>query len=172
MPRPAYHVTFVDKAQRLTWTDSREGGPVELDVVSEYGGRPKLAIAVLVDTVPAEPPYDTFAAELETRKESLSGSLRILHRQDEIPPKAGSATAAEVATVIRRFAGQRETNEIHLFLRTPWPLAALLGRELNTYRVALYEWDDLGDGRCRYSPTVTVASGVGGGPIIDVTAST
>lgn len=168
VPRPAYRLAVEDKVRGLHWSDSMDGAPVHLDVVPEDRSRPGLAIAVLVDTVPTQPPHDTFGQQVERGKEVFSGSLRITKRQSEIPPEAGAATAARIAAIIREFASQRQTNEVHLFPRMPWALAVLLGRELNTFRLRLYEWDDLGGGQYRYAPTVVVAPGVGGGPIIEI----
>jgi len=168
VPRPAYRLSVEDKARNVIWSDSTEGSPVHFDVVQEEISSSGLPLAVLVDTVPTRPPHDTFGRELERRKESFSAGLRITRHEAEIPPKVGGATAIQIARTIRQFAGQRQTNVVHLFLRTPWALALLLGRELNTLRLPLYEWDDLGSGEYRYTPTVTVASGVGGGPIIEI----
>jgi len=172
VPRTAYRLSVEDKARNVTWSDSVEGSPVQLDVVQEEissSGRP---LAVLVDTVPTHPPHDTFGRELERRKESFSASLRITRHETEVPADVGGATAIEIARTIREFAAQRQTNVVHLFLRTPWASALLLGRELNTLRLQLYEWDDLGSGEYRYVPTVAVASGVGGGPIIEIASAT
>ena len=66
---------------------------------------------------------------------------------------------------IRARAALASTHRVHLFLRTPFPVALLLGRALNTLEVTLYEWDDSGTVP-RYAETVTVASGRGGGPIV------
>jgi len=57
------------------------------------------------------------------------------------------------------------THRVHLFLRTPFPIALLLGRPLNTLEVTLYEWDDTGVAP-RYVEVATVASGRGGGGIL------
>jgi SMODS-associated and fused to various effectors sensor domain len=71
----------------------------------------------------------------------------------------------DLAQRIRACAAQAATHRVHLFLRVPFPIAALLGRTLNTLETTLYEWDDTST-IPRYVETVTVASGRGGGPVV------
>jgi hypothetical protein len=72
---------------------------------------------------------------------------------------------AELAQRIRTGAAKAGTHRVHLFLRTPFPIAVLLGRSLNTLEITLYEWDDATDPPS-YIQTAIVASGRSGGPVV------
>lgn len=55
------------------------------------------------------------------------------------PTQAGPLVAA-VAAHVRELSISAHGASVHLLLRTPWPVAFLLGRQLNTLDVTLYEW--------------------------------
>jgi hypothetical protein len=123
-------------------------------------------VTVLVDLVPTKPPTDAYGDFLKaaSAKHSASLQLRLAEPRMLVPEELG-ATAARIANVIRGFASQHDTNEVHLFLRTSFPSAVFLGRLFNTLQVTLYELED-GDGRPHYLSTVAVSPGRGGGPIV------
>ena len=92
--------------------------------------------------------------------------IRTVAGGDLVPEESG-ALVGEVSQIIRGLAGQYRTTEVHLLLRSPWAIALLVGRTLNTMRVHLYEWED-GPDDCgnisepRYIPSLVVRSGGGG----------
>jgi hypothetical protein len=156
-------MTIVD--QSGTWTSelSEEAPPLEVDFVSSDAGR---RLAVYVELVDTPAPVDSFSAHVDQRPERYSGVARIHpNLAIRLQPSSGGATAATVARHIRECASRVGTNQVDLFLRVPFPIAVLLGRLLNTLAVDPYEWEG-GDTPPRYVRTVTVASGVGGGPIV------
>jgi hypothetical protein len=123
-------------------------------------------VAIYVDLVPSAPPGDAFARHLASHPGRYASAVRLdLDRRELICPDDASALVSDLSQKIRACAGLASTHRVHLFLRTPFPVAILLGRALNTLEVTLYEWDDSGTVP-RYTETVTVASGRGGGPIV------
>ena len=99
---------------------------------------------------------------------------RIFHvrpiRDGVLRPEEAAAIVGEASRIIRDLAGRSGTTGVHLLLRSPWTVALLLGRTLNTIRVHLYEWEDgpNTDGANvapRYIPSLVVRSGAGGSPI-------
>ena len=123
-------------------------------------------VAVYVDLVPAPPPGDAFAAHITDHPGTYSRAIR-LHpaRREPIRPEVATTLVADLSDKIRACAALASTHLVHLFLRTPFPIAVLLGRTLNTLEVTLYEWDDTST-IPRYVETATSASGRGGGPVL------
>lgn len=127
-------------------------------------------LAVAVDLVAGPAPMDTFGSHLAAT--TYGASLRItLGGHEMIPAASSAATVAELSRRIRDAASKCQTNRVALFLRVPFPIALHLGRMLNTLTVDLFEWDD-GTGSPIYVPSVTVASGRGASPIIEIAATT
>ena len=123
-------------------------------------------VAVYVDLVPSSPPGDAFAEHTAGHPGRYARAIRLqLARREPIRPEAAAALVADLSDKIRACAALASTRLVHLFLRTPFPIAVLLGRTLNTLEVTLYEWDDTGT-IPRYIKTATTASGRGGGPIV------
>ncbi len=122
------------------------------------------ALGVLIDLVPtaAAPTFREHLAEHsdEFARGTVIDSSRLL------TPENGSMVVREVSRLVRELASTWP-GEIHLFLRTPWVAAALLGALLNTVRVTLYEWDNSVIPP-RYEKAITVAAGLAGGPITDI----
>jgi hypothetical protein len=142
-----------------------EGNPQELQVAtdsSDAPGRP----AVFVDLVPSAEPADTFGRFVSCGQ--FESSTRIsLSGRPVLDPLRGEATARSITEAIRNVAYQAGTNRVALFLRCPFPVSVLLGRHLNTLRLDLYEWDGTADPP-NYVRAVSVASGQGGSPIVDI----
>lgn len=72
------------------------------------------------------------------------------------PSATGALNAAQAGPLVAAIAAQvRELSidargaRVHLLLRTPWPVAFLLGRQLNTLDVTLYEWTGPSEDRYR-----------------------
>jgi hypothetical protein len=140
----------------------------DLSSIPEDLGNPGQPVAVLVDLLPAPHAVDSFGEYLQNPNQFYAGSLRIsLQEKRLILPSEAGSTVLALAERIRRFAGEHGTNAIHLFLRAPFAIPVLLGRELNTYEITLHEWED-GKGRPHYLPAATVASGRGGGPVVAI----
>lgn len=130
-------------------------------------GRAGLPVAVMVDLLPTLP-LPGYADHLKACGDGYSASLVLASAERRLlRPAEGAATAARLATHIRNFAAEHDTHRVHLFLRTPFPVAFLLGRLLNTLETDLYEWDDRGPAS-RYVPVVRCASSRGGSPIVAV----
>ena len=164
-----WQVTIEDQAGGIWGRSSTAPGPriALLDHSEPAPVAEKSApIAVYVDLVPVDPPGDTFAAHLATHPGAFGLAARLSpKRRHPIPAEAGSMLTADLAARIRAHAAAAGTHRVHLFLRTPFPLAVLLGRALNTLEVTLYEWDDATN-IPRYVPVATTSSGRGGGPLI------
>jgi SMODS-associated and fused to various effectors sensor domain/TIR domain len=123
-------------------------------------------VAVYVDLVPAPAPGDAFADHIVAHRGRYARTTRLEPtRRRSIPAEAASNLVTDLAQRIRACAAQAATHRVHLFLRVPFPIAVLLGRTLNTLETTLYEWDDTST-IPRYVETVTVASGRGGGPVM------
>jgi SMODS-associated and fused to various effectors sensor domain/TIR domain len=146
------------RSRRITFREESEAG--------EPGTAIGAPVAVYIDLVPSPPPGDAFAGHIAAHPGRYARIVR-LHpaRSQPIRPEDASTLVAELSQKIRSCAGLASTHRVHLFLRTPFPVAVLLGRTLNTLEVTLYEWDDTGT-TPQYIQTVTVASGRGGGPIM------
>jgi SMODS-associated and fused to various effectors sensor domain/TIR domain len=138
------------------------GGVLPDDVL--VTGRGLDGIAVAVDLNPTDAPYDSFSGHLAAHPNTFMAAYR-LERRTFLGADDGPRLVAEMGTAIRTLAARHQTQTIHLFLRTPWVAALLLGTLLNTLRVCLYEWDNSTDPPV-YTRTTTVASGIGGGPMI------
>ena len=111
------------------------------------------AVAVLIDLVPTKA-APTFVEHLAEHRNTFVCEITI--------DSSRSLTATTGPLVVRHVVGQlRElaaahSGEVHVFLRTPWAAAALLGALMNTLRVVLYEWDNSVTPP-RYEKTITVA---------------
>jgi len=146
------------RSHRITLREEPEEGGQTTDA-----GAP---VAIYVDLVPSLSPGDAFAEHIASQPGRYSRAIRLhLARRESIRPEAASALVADLSERIRACAGLAHTHRAHLFLRTPFPIAVLLGRTLNTLEVTLYEWDDTG-AIPRYAKTATVAAGRGGGPVM------
>ena len=149
---------------RLTW---RERLPVigvrpRRRRIARGTGRP---IAVLVDVAQSEgaATFVEWAALNPTRFSTAT----TLARRGRLDPRSAAIVAAAVADAIRSEARRRRTSEVLLFVRSPWPVAVLVGASLSTLTVRLSEWDNSG-GTPAYVDVATVRPGVGGSPIVEV----
>lgn len=122
-------------------------------------------VAIAVDLHPAPPPVDSFAAHMAGDPGRYVAAYRI-ERRAWLNAGDGPEAVAQATEEIRRLAAKHQDLNVHLFLRMPWVAALLLGASLNTLLLTLYEWDNSGAGVPAYVMTRTVASGLGGGPVI------
>ena len=168
LPETARYPVVVQDQRGNLWETTVQGPPAVLEFEEHFLDGARRPAAVFVDLVSSDPPVDVFGEFLEQRPADFSGSLRIwLATRRFLNPEEGGATAAEVSQHIRQFASRCGTHQIHLFLRVSFPLAILIGRLLNTLEITLYEIEEDSTGR-RYIPSLTVASGRGGGPIVAI----
>lgn len=158
LPKTARARVRVEDREGNTWVGQTCDLNAGLAIVSDIQlGSRGLPIAVLVDLVPTPMPHDTFRIFIDEIPAAFSGTVRITAAaQGYVSCDSGALISFAVASAIREFAAERDTCIVHLFLRTPAPLALLLGREFNTLSVHLYEWER--QGPC-YVPSIVVSSG-------------
>lgn len=119
------------------------------------------AVAVLVDLVPTTA-GPTFREHLDDHPDDFARAY-VIRSAGRLDPSAAGPTARRVVDALHDIVAETGA-DLHLFLRTPWGSAAQIGALLNTLAATLYEWDNT-QNRARYVSTVTVAPGLGGGPI-------
>lgn len=143
---------------------------VTVDIDGEFdeqpGGRSRIAVFVTLtehaDTsafrrlIDEHPRYFTSAAHL-----SLTSGGRIRHHE-------AATLSMAVANELRRLSATSGRAEIHLAYHGPATLALLIGRQLNTLRTVIYEWDDPETSGPQYHPIVTLQPGITAGPITRV----
>ncbi|MEQ1702026.1 MAG: SAVED domain-containing protein [Ilumatobacteraceae bacterium] len=141
-----------------------------VDIDGEFdeqpGGRSRIAVFVSLtehaDTsafrhlIDERPRYFTSAAHL-----SLTSGGRIQHHE-------AATLSMAVANELRRLSATSGRAEIHLAYHGPATLALLIGRQLNTLRTVIYEWDDPETSGPQYHPIITVQPGITAGPITRV----
>lgn len=133
-------------------------------------GRPR--VAVYVDLLPtrSDAAFERYLDELPTDVVACA-TIRPAATGLLDPVQAGDL-AAEAAALIREFSAVHTNAPVDLLLRTPFPIAVLLGRLSNTLRVRAYEWDDTttdtDDHRPRYVPTLDIHATAPGGAITQV----
>lgn len=122
-----------------TWDSHVRGGKVDLDPVnvSDPDGDGE-GVAILVDFVPGKPAdgFGRLAEHLRVPARALTTA-----GPQRLDAADGTTVAEQAADAIRDFAGTHATNRVHLCLRVPAALAVLIGRNLNTYRLSLYDFD-------------------------------
>lgn len=158
LPKTARVRVMVEDRDGQAWIGKSSDVIPELAVVSDnqpgLHGRP---IAVLVNLVPTAQPHDTFSGFIKEHESAFGGTIRIEGVAEKtLNCEDGAAIAYTIGQAIRRFAAERGARVVHMFLRTPAPLALLLGREFNTLDVCLYEWEREPP---RYIPSIAVSPG-------------
>jgi hypothetical protein len=145
------------------WIRQLPGSAESIDLGPEHRNR---AAAIFVDVNPNDPPEDTFASYLAAHAPDLCPHS-IVHRGN-LDATDGAELAAAISGQIRQVAAAHNRSDVHLFLRTPWPVAILVGAGLNTLSCYLYEWNNA-TAPAAYVPSIMVRPGVGGGPIQEIT---
>ena len=96
-------------------------------------------VVCFVDLIP-QPSLAAYAAFLDERPHLAAWRhLRPCSPGALDPAEAGPLVAA-IAAHVRELSFGVKGARVHLLLRTPWPVAFLLGRQLNTLDITLYEW--------------------------------
>lgn len=126
-------------------------------------------VAVLVDLVPDDLADDAFTRGFgEGGGELISpAGVQVLtvKTRERLGPQSGAALAEELARLIKSLAARHQTRDIHLCLRAPASVAALLGRHVNTLRVHLYEWERALE-PARYVKVAEVSPGGADGSVV------
>ena len=142
---------------------------LSVDPVSD-GTRSSGAVLVYLDLLPT-PSDSAFADLISDHPDAFAAAVHVRPvRKGNLRFEEAATLVGEASEIIRELAGHHQTRDVHLLLRSPWTVALLLGRTLNTLRVQLYEWED-GPGDAgqpqppRYLPSLVVRSGAGGSPI-------
>lgn len=122
-------------------------------------------IAVFLDLVPNGLP-GPFASHLAQHGDDYAVAVRISSTAPDRnwEPEDAHDVVAETAHRIRSLRSQHGGAEVHLFLNTPFALAFLLGRLLNTVAVVVYELDD----NHAYVPCLSLRDTSVGGAIEEV----
>lgn len=164
----------------VTWASGDEAtihDPAILEVKSEGSGAPPTGgrphVAVYLDLLP-EPSNAAFARYLEERGPGLVAWQHLASVQPGLlDPGQAAAIAGEAAARIRGLSTANANAHVHLLLRSPFPIAVLIGRLMNTVRLTVYEWDDTDpvsddDFGPRYVPTMIVRASAADGAISEV----
>ena len=172
-------VTVFDQQQR-TWQSGEQatfGADEEIWVtrggrgVTRPPGRPAVAIYLDLLDGSSDAAFDRF---LEERADEFVEWKHLTRSKDGlIDPEIAGEIASEAAAHIRKISTDNDNAEVHLLLRTPFPMAVLIGRLTNTLRLDLYEWDDsdpIGgvDWRPRYVPALRLRTSATDGVIREV----
>lgn len=91
---------------------------------------------------------------------------------EPLDPADADRLVTEVAGRLRDLSQTHDNADLHLLLRTPFPVAVLLGRLLNTLKIVAYEWcpapDDAIDARPSFVPAAELRPTDRNGPITAV----
>ena len=150
-----------------------EAGRLCMHVTPPVYNTPDGPVLVYVDLLPHR--SDAAFERLSKRDEAFAGIAHLRYGGTGLlAAYQAAAVVGELTAEIRHLAESHRTNEVHVLLRCPYPIALLFGRTLNTLTIHLYEFEDRpGDGAGqdpRYVPSVVLRSGTGGSPIHAVTA--
>lgn len=113
----------------------------ETDVHPRTGKGPVLMYADLIGP-PSDAAYNALA---ESRRWSECLHVRGRNPGERVASADGDRLAHELADIMRAASGRNANCDVHLLLRTPLPVAILLGTLLNTLTVTTYEWSLDGD---------------------------
>lgn len=91
---------------------------------------------------------------------------------EPLDPADADRLVTEIAGRLRDLSQTHDNADLHLLLRTPFPVAVLLGRLLNTLKIVAYEWspapDDAADARPQFVPAAELRPTDRKGPITAV----
>ncbi|MFV0408113.1 MAG: SAVED domain-containing protein [Propioniciclava sp.] len=120
-----------------------------------------MGVAVLVTLSPNAhmAPFQEAVSRLRVQ-ETHRWCLADIHTP--LNPEEGANLAVELGKRIRELAA-RCRGDVHLFFQGPWPMAVLLGRQLNTVSLVVYELDEQTDAdgatRREYVPALRLQPG-------------
>ena len=123
------------------WQVTRLGNPTEPPLTNNTtdasGGHGPVLIFLDLVGPASDAAYDDLA---RSRQWSERLHVRLQVPGARIAADEGDRLAHELAHTIRAASGRNANSEVHLLLRTPLPVAILLGTLLNTVTVTVYEW--------------------------------
>ena len=163
LPATLNRVVRITDHQGNVWGDARTGNIPAPKVVPHEFGRDQGPVAALIDVHPEQAARDAFSSLMDSAGDLYSAAIELRVRT-EVDANAGAALATALARRIRSVAASHRTEVVHLCLRTPWPLALLIGREFNTFEVLIHEFERPDT----YRPVACIKSGMGGGPITSI----
>lgn len=125
--------------------------------VDAQGGRGAVLIYIDLTGTESDAAYEALA---QSGRWSEQLHIRRSVQEGRIAAEDGDALAHELADTIRAASGRNGNCEVHLLLRTPLPVAILLGTLLNTLTVVSYEWSQgAGGSPARYVPLFQLRPG-------------
>ncbi|MDR6556843.1 integrative and conjugative element protein (TIGR02256 family) [Arthrobacter pascens] len=167
------HVEVVDLRGQI-WTSKADGEAAGHTIATvEMSGefktdRAAAKVAVFV-TLTENADETAFGRLLVDQSGFFKSAARIsVDPVDQIDSREAASISRQIAMEIKRLSSMFGRAEIHLAFHGPYSIAVLIGRYLNTVRTVVYEWDNPENGAPRYTPVMTLDSGVTGGPITKV----
>ncbi len=161
-----------------TWTSQESGPPIhEIDTTDIDGifdeqtdGRSRVAVFV---TLTEHADVSAFRRLIDERPHYFTSAVCVsLKSNRRIHHDAAASLSTAVANEIRRLAATTGRAEVHLAYHGPAALALLIGRQLNTLRTVIYEWNDPEASGPEYEPTITLRPGTSTGPVTKVHSTT
>jgi SMODS-associated and fused to various effectors sensor domain len=145
LPRTLLSAVEVQDLDGAIW---KGGNPAEDDrsairLCGHGNGQPRRAerpeVACYVDLIPQA--SDTAYARFLQKNPALA-AWRHLRPSAEgaLDPAGCGPLVAAIAAHVRELSADAGSARVHLLLRAPWGVALLLGRQLNTLDVTMYEW--------------------------------
>lgn len=121
-------------------------------------------VAIFVSLTP-DPDRTAFEQLLHDSAEGFTAAAVVsVTGAERIDPREAARLSAAVAHQIKRLSASGGRSEAHLAFHGPYTMAALVGRDLNTLRTVVYEWDGDTAGGPSYKPVLVLEPGVTGGP--------
>lgn len=158
-----------------------EANPVKLLTIqfpvphsADRGEPDKVAdrIAIYIDMVERKKNSDkAFEQYISDNAASIlcAQALRLESEHPTVRSQDGGDIAIAIADKIDEISDEYDNPRIALFLRCPFALAALIGRQMNTHRIDVYEFDKTAE-RPRYLPMIRVTPSNKDGVITEVLA--
>jgi hypothetical protein len=138
---------------------------------TRHVGRPAVAIYLDLLDIGSDAAFERFLEEAPNRFIEWKHLTRTA--AGLIDPNDAGEIASQAAAHIRKMSTENDNAEVHLLLRTPFPMAVLIGRLTNTLRIDVYEWDDTDptsgeDWRPRYVPALRLRTSATDGVIQEI----
>lgn len=116
-------------------------------------------VIVFVDLL--DPKSDAaYNSHISSNRWSETLHIQLANRGEWLGPDDGEQLVHEIAAEIRAVSARNNNAQVHLLLYTPLPIALLLGTQLNTLDVIVYEWHRPLDGHpATYSPMFRLRPG-------------
>ncbi|MET4052056.1 integrative and conjugative element protein (TIGR02256 family) [Frigoribacterium sp. PvP054] len=161
-----------NNAWESTPTSNDQGiTPLSVEALPTEATRPSNAaniVAVFV-TLTTNPDLNAFQLLVrESGKVFADAKIVSVTNTSRIDPQDAGRLAQAIAQHIKRLSADHGRAEVHLAFHGPFPMAVLVGRQLNTLRIVAYEWDGDTINGPRYRPAIALEPGVAGGPITEI----